>query len=160
MLKNTFCLKRKFFKTRDKPAHTCRRPLPLVQWYQNRRWKKEKFCKSKGLEVKSKARFLGLQAQMKPVESKIRKEKEEWRKIRKKKGGGGCCWRQHVSGVNIQTAELPFSVWPSILNTDEWRRSLLCSQHQAWALRWSKSAISRLMCASLLCRYSQRTFSS
>lgn len=35
-----------------------------------------------------------------------------------------------------------------------------CAQHQAVDLRWSKSAMSRLMWASLLCRYSQRCFSS
>lgn len=44
----------------------------------------------------------------------------------------------------------------SILSSED----VLCPQHQAWALRWSKSAISRLMWANLLCRYSQRSLSS
>lgn len=59
MLKNTFCLKRKFFKIRDKPAHTCRRPLPLVQWYQIHRRKKKKLLQNQRIGGKVKSKIFG-----------------------------------------------------------------------------------------------------
>lgn len=62
--------------------------------------------------------------------------------------------------INKSKFDTPLPVRQSVLNTDQCgRRLLLLSQHQTSALRWSKSAMSLLMWASFLCRYSQRSFS-
>lgn len=80
---------------------------------------------------------------------------------RKEKGNKvGAVVEAVTEGVLINNSQLDTPSWfdtPfSILISED----VLRSQHQAWALRWSKSAISRLMWANLLCRYSQRCFSS
>lgn len=84
-----------------------------------------------------------------------KKEKKKGMWSQSSKRTGACCRGRKKKEMLINKSELGghcSQYW--------WEEALCCVQHQDWALRWSKSAIKRFMWASLLCRYSQRCFSS
>lgn len=147
MLKNSFVWRESPSKVRDKPAHTCRRPLPLVQWCQiHRRRRKKNTAKAKDWWVKSKSRIAGTNE---ACGIKGQKEKEEWSKKTGegkmvRKVGEGAVAKAATEGVSIAKRQLdrcswfdpPFSILMSeavlycALST---RLGLCAGQNQLWA---------------------------
>lgn len=148
MLKNTFVWRESPSKVRDKPAHTCRQPLPLVQWCQihRRRRRKKNTAKAKDWWVKSKSRIAGTNE---ACGIKGQKEKEEWSKKTGegkmvRKVGEGAVAKAATEGVSIAKRQLdrcswfdpPFSILMSeaVLYCALRTRPGLCAgQNQLWA---------------------------
>lgn len=175
MLKNTFVWRESPSKVRDKPAHTCRLPLPLVQWCQiHRRRRKKNTAKAKDWWVKSKSRIAGTNE---ACGIKGQKEKEEWSKKTGegkmvRKVGEGAVAKAATEGVSIAKRQLdrcswfdpPFSILMSeavlycALST---RPGLCAGQNQLW-VAWcgpaccagTRSAVS--LCGSWGCAILKR----
>lgn len=94
------------------------------------------------------------------VWERMNKEKKRRYRVMKKARSSG----ESVNRINKELFDphTPLKMVLRLRSTLIGQKGLLCPlpYSQDCALRWSKSAMSRLMWASLLCKYSQRCFSS